>query len=152
MESTPNFSLLRDCLTAPIVRKASLQKRSTSTPNDAEELSDFIDYLATELWSFLPPALQKADYNAYLADNSIKDLGNFPLKSIPLSLSESLISYDLVSDDDDVQKLILSVLEDYVDAACAPPPVWVGTRKDECEICEREVPLTYHHLIPVRFP
>ena len=26
--------------------------------------------------------------------------------------------------------------------------MWSKTRTTECEICEREVPLTYHHLIP----
>ncbi len=26
--------------------------------------------------------------------------------------------------------------------------MWFKTRTTECEICEREVPLTYHHLIP----
>lgn len=144
-----NFAALRECLTAPILRKASLQKNRSVADTDAAELSDFIDFLATELWSFLSPRLQSADYNAFLEDASIKDLSSFPLASIPLSFSESLINYELVGDDDDVQKLILATLEDYVDAACAPPPVWGGTRKEECEICERRIPLTYHHLIPV---
>lgn len=155
---TPNFSTLRECLTAPIIRKASLaaQKAHKGTKNAAEttdtdvsELSDFIDYLTTELWPLLPPRLQTADYNAYLEDKAVKDLDSFSLKSVPLSFSESLIGYDLVADDDDVQKLIVAVMEDYVDAVCAPPPVWVETRTEECEICERNVPLTYHHLIPV---
>jgi hypothetical protein len=146
---TNNFASLRECLTNPILRKASLQKNSSITSTDAAELSDFIDYLASELWSFLPPRLQSADYNAFLADPSTKSLSSFPIASIPLSLSESLINYAIVADDDDVQKLVLATLEDYVDAACAPPPVWSETKKEECEICERKIPLTYHHLIPV---
>lgn len=151
---TPNFSALRECLTAPIIRKASLaapksKSAADTADSDASELSDFIDYLATELWPLLPPRLQAADYNAYLEDNTLKDLDSFSTKSIPLSFSESLIGYDLVADDDDVQKLIVAVMEDYVDTVCAPPPVWVETRTEECEICERNVPLTYHHLIPV---
>jgi len=44
--------------------------------------------------------------------------------------------------------LLKEVLEEYVSAATAPPPVWSHTKAKECEICEREVPLTYHHLIP----
>jgi len=42
----------------------------------------------------------------------------------------------------------MEVVESYLEAAIAAPPVWVTTRRTECEICEREVPLTYHHLIP----
>lgn len=158
MDST-NFSVLRECLTAPIIRKASLQAQKTlrrtrkdateTADTDASELSDFIDYLAAELWPLLSARLQLADYNSFLEDPSIKDLDSFNLKSIPLSFSESLVGYDLVTDGDDVQKLVVAVMEDYVDAACAPPPVWVETRTKECEICERNVPLTYHHLIPV---
>lgn len=165
MDST-NFSVLRECLTAPIIRKAALNSQKSqkarkgvfnsaaqdTADTDASELSDFIDYLATELWPLLPARLQSADYNAFLEDASIKVLDSFSLKSIPLSFSESLIGYGLVVDDDDVEKLIVAVMEDYVDAACAPPPVWVDTRTEECEICEREVPLSYHHLIPVGFP
>lgn len=161
-----NFSALRECLTAPIIRKATLDAQKSqkarkgvfdkaarhSTDTDASELSDFIDYLATELWPLLPARLQSADYNAFLEDASIKDLDSFSLKSVPLSFSESLIGYGLVMDDDDVEKLIVVVMEDYVDAVCAPPPVWVETRTEECEICERNVPLSYHHLIPVGFP
>lgn len=164
MEST-NFSTLRECLTVPIIRKATLSAQRSqkarkgvfdsaardTTDTDASELSEFIDYLASELWPLLPARLQSADYNAFLEDAEIKDLGSFNLKSIPLSFSESLIGYDLVVDDDDVEKLIVAVLEDYIDAVCAPPPVWVETRTEECEICERNVPLSYHHLIPVGF-
>lgn len=160
-----NFSTLRECLTAPIIRKATLSAQKSqkarkgvfnkaardNTDTDTSELSDFIDYLATELWPLLSARLQSADYNAFLEDASIKDLESFNLKSIPLSFSESLIGYDLVVDDDDVEKLIVAVMEDYVDAICAPPPVWVETRTKECEICERNVPLSYHHLIPVGF-
>lgn len=159
MESS-NFSTLRECLTAPIIRKATLSAQksqkartgvfsSDTTNTDVSELSDFIDYLTSELWPLLPVRLQSADYNAFLKDAAIKDLDSFNLKSIPLSFSESLIGYDLVVDDDDVEKLIVAVMEDYVDAVCAPPPVWVETRAEECEICERNVPLSYHHLIPV---
>jgi hypothetical protein len=151
---TPNFSALRECLTTPIICKASLTHGSTkntadTADTDTSELSDFIDFLATELWPLLPPHLQTADYNAYLQDPTIKDFDSFNLKSVPLSFSESLIGYNLVADDDDVQKLIIAIMEEYVDAVCAPPPVWVETRTEECEICERNVPLTYHHLIPV---
>lgn len=161
MESS-NFSTLRECLTAPIIRKATLSAQksqkartgvfsSDTTDTDASELSDFIDYLTSELWPLLPVRLQSADYNAFLKDAAIKELDSFNLKSVPPSFSESLIGYDLVVDDDDVEKLIVAVMEDYVDAVCAPPPVWVETRTEECEICERNVPLSYHHLIPVGF-
>ncbi|KAG1774565.1 hypothetical protein EV702DRAFT_1122875 [Suillus placidus] len=40
------------------------------------------------------------------------------------------------------------MLHDFISQACAPPPVWTSTCTKECEICEREVRLTCHHLIP----
>ena len=67
---------------------------------------------------------------------------NPPLSTLPISITESLINYDIVSDADDVEKLIPHMLSDYIDA---------GT-KDTCEICERVgVVTTHHHLILVCF-
>lgn len=61
------------------------------------------------------------------------------------------MSYGLVDDEDDAGKLLKQVLVEYVCEATKPPPMGRATKKDveECEICERRVPLTYHHLIPV---
>ncbi|KAL7273503.1 hypothetical protein RUND412_003641 [Rhizina undulata] len=145
---SPNLSILRECLTAPIIRKASLEKKASSnTDNDAAELSDFIDYLTTEIYSSLPRALQSACYNDLATNPSLSTPP--PSLPIPTTFSDSLLNYNLVADDDDVQKLFAAAIKEYLEAACAPPPVWSETRKEECEICERNVPLTYHHLIPV---
>lgn len=61
------------------------------------------------------------------------------------------MSYRLVGDEDGAGKLLRQVLEEYVSEATKPPPAGRATKKnaEECEICERRVPLTYHHLIPV---
>ena len=52
---------------------------------------------------------------------------NPPLSTLPLSITESLINYDIVSKTDDVEKPIQLVVSEYIDA---------GT-KDISEICER---------------
>lgn len=54
----------------------------------------------------------------------------------------------MVDDAAAAERLLREVIGEYSDAACAPPPVWSHTRPGECEMCERAVPLTYHHLVP----
>ncbi|KAG0126919.1 hypothetical protein HOY82DRAFT_569118 [Tuber indicum] len=143
-----NYALLRESLTPAILQK------STHSPNpatDLEDLSDFLDYLTQELYTFLPPPLQTA---TPLSTTTLYHPLIPPLSTLPPSITESLINYDIVPDTDDVEKLISRVLSEYIDAACTPPPEWTGagSRKDACEICERVgVGITYHHLIPVCF-
>ncbi|PWW71698.1 hypothetical protein C7212DRAFT_287610 [Tuber magnatum] len=145
-----NYSLLRESLTLAILQK------STHSPNpatDLEDLSDFLDYLTQELYTFLPPPLQTAAPLSTTTTTTTTTLERLipPLSTLPLSIAESLINYDIVPDTDDVEKLISRVLLEYIDAACTPPPEWTGTggKKDTCEICGRAgVGITYHHLIP----
>jgi hypothetical protein len=76
-----------------------------------------------------------------------KLLGTF-INSTPIAVIDTLVSYRFSSDHDDAQSFLRKVIDDFVEDVTAPPPVWSMTRTKECEICEREVPLTYHHLIP----
>ena len=150
---TNNYTLLRESLTPAILQKSTLSPNSAT---DLEDLSDFLDYLTQELYTFLPPPLQTATPLSTPTPPTPAALQPLipPLSTLPLSITESLINYDIVSDADDVEKLISHVLSEYIDAACAPPPEWTGagTKKDACEICERAgVGITYHHLIPVCF-
>jgi len=150
---TSNYTLLRESLTPSILQKSTL---SPSSATDLEDLSDFLDYLTQELYTFLPRPLQTATPLSTPTPPTPTTLQPLipPLSTLPLSITESLINYDIVSDADDVEKLISHVLSEYIDAACAPPPEWAGagTKKDACEICERVgVSITYHHLIPVCF-
>ncbi|CUS09685.1 unnamed protein product [Tuber aestivum] len=146
---TSNYSHLRESLTPAILQKSTL---SPNPATDLEDLSDFLDYLTQELYAFLPPPLQIATpLSTPTSTPSTLHALIPPLSTLPLSIAESLINYDIVPDTDDVQKLISRVLSEYIDAACTPPPEWTGAggRKDTCEICERTgVGITYHHLIP----
>lgn len=58
------------------------------------------------------------------------------------------MSYGIAADEDGARDILRRVLEQFAQEALAPPPAWSSTRAAECEICERDVPLTYHHLIP----
>ncbi|KAH9925244.1 uncharacterized protein B0H18DRAFT_1009268, partial [Fomitopsis serialis] len=79
------------------------------------------------VWPALPGPLRSA---AHEKRANLPDVDSFTLDNIPLTF------------------FLRKVLVEYVAEVTAPPPVWSRTRASECEICEREVPLTYHHLIP----
>ncbi|OAX41791.1 hypothetical protein K503DRAFT_833997, partial [Rhizopogon vinicolor AM-OR11-026] len=70
------------------------------------------------------------------------------LDALPGTVNGTLAAYGLTTDLGSSQRFIRNILSDFISEACAPPPTWSSTRTKECEICEREVPLTYHHLIP----
>ncbi|KAJ6518155.1 hypothetical protein C8R47DRAFT_1172707 [Mycena vitilis] len=126
--------MLKDCLA----------RQSSSNPEP--ELDDFASYLAHEVWPTLPVAFREASYET--RSNFPDDLDSISLDSTPVSFTDTLISYGIAPDIDASQTLLRKVLSDYLTDAYAPPPVWSSTRAKECEICEREIPLTYHHLIP----
>lgn len=64
-------------------------------------------------------------------------------------MAESLEAYGLLDSQADLPRFLVPVLQEYVNAATAAPPVWSTTRASACEICDRDwIPLTYHHLIP----
>ena len=73
--------------------------------------------------------------------------------SLPHTVFDSLASYGLVHEDEDVTRFLDPVLAAYINAVTAAPPEYTpeltASRPDGCEICQREhLPLTYHHLIP----
>ncbi|TGZ80166.1 hypothetical protein EX30DRAFT_320474 [Ascodesmis nigricans] len=68
-----------------------------------------------------------------------------PPPDFPPYLLEELTGYNLT---DSPERILREVVEEYIGAASAPPPVWSKTRTTECEICDREGNVTYHHLIP----
>ncbi|KAJ3510919.1 hypothetical protein NLJ89_g4404 [Agrocybe chaxingu] len=147
--STSQFYLFKDCLARRI-----LQYQTAGDADDASDsaLDDFATYLTTEAWPTLPSALKEATYEARGSlRQSIPDVESedaLSLDSTSAAFIESLVSYGIVSDDDEAFRFLRRALAEYVEQACAPPPVWSSTRSKECEICQQEVPLTYHHLIP----
>lgn len=94
-------------------------------------------------------AALKAKYAVPMETTLLEDL----TKPLPLSIPDSLCSYDLLSDPSDLEKFIEPVITSYITSVTAAPPEYTpsltASRPDGCEICEREhLPLTYHHLIP----
>ena len=139
--SSPQFNMFKDALARRLISRPGFADESS----DASELDDFTLYLADEVWSTLPESLRESTYSTR---DSVPPVDDLSLDSIPPSFADTLTSCGLCGDVDDATALLRKVLEDYVAEACAPPPVWSKTRTTECEICERAVPLTYHHLIP----
>lgn len=137
------FSTFKDCTARRILAHSSLIQTGDSQESDLDEFSS---YLALESWTLLPPSLQSA---SYLTRSSVStDVDNLPLNATPISFVDTLISYGFVSDHEEALQFLRKTIADYIGDACAAPPPWSATRTQECEICEREIPLTYHHLIP----
>ncbi|KAF2827592.1 hypothetical protein CC86DRAFT_349195 [Ophiobolus disseminans] len=130
-------------------------------PSDAEDLGEFIEYLSTLIFPSLPPSLRTLSHPKFRASPSLQDTYSTPLSAstytpvldlIPPTAVDSLESSALLpipSDTISLRNLLLPVLNAYVSATTAPPPIWTTTRTTNCELCQRDwVPLTYHHLIP----
>ncbi|KAJ6589455.1 hypothetical protein B0H19DRAFT_923850 [Mycena capillaripes] len=148
-ESSPQFIILKDCFAQRLLSFPELQNPTgTLEPSSTAEteLDDFSSYLAQEVWLSLPLIFREASYES--KSQIPDDFDSVPLDSTPVSFADTLISYGIASDIEASQTFLRKVLTDFLDQACAPPPVWSSTRGKECEICERQVPLTYHHLIP----
>lgn len=138
--NSTQFATFKDCLA----------RRTISLPDflDSEggsEIEDFCSYLAVESWPALPNTVQNASYDT---KTLIPDLETLSLDNTPISFVDTMISYGLAADWDSALQFLRKTLEDYIRESCAPPPTWSSTRTIECEICDRAVPLTYHHLIP----
>ena len=120
--------------------------------------SDVLQYLSSEIYQGLPNEMQHLSYSVVQNDPRLARKYSDPSSSnltekiellLPPPVAESLDAYALLPPTFDFHNLLASVLDDYVAATTAPPPVWTTTRASACEICERDwIPLTYHHLIP----
>ncbi|PFH47855.1 hypothetical protein AMATHDRAFT_151078 [Amanita thiersii Skay4041] len=145
---------LARCLLAHLDSQSLASKDTLSTPSsisdstsdDPSDLDDFSSYLSSECWSILPTSFQSATYETR---DTVPDTDTFPLGArVSPAFVDTLVSYGITTDAEEAVRFLRRVLQGYVEEACAPPPVWSSTRTTECELCEREVPLTYHHLIP----
>ncbi|KAI4111449.1 MAG: hypothetical protein LQ339_000648 [Xanthoria mediterranea] len=176
-----NLEFLRDCLSGPLVQKFAVDRRrsssklkpkrrkrsnkdvehesgTTATGPPAEELGDFIDYVAHELFSSFPGEVQSLSYPGIQSDPRAAKRFIDPLPTVVIeqvlatvspSVAESLEAYSLLDLQADLPRFLIPVLQEYVNAVTAAPPVWSTTRASACEICDRDwIPLTYHHLIP----
>ncbi|KAM0717579.1 hypothetical protein Q7P37_007431 [Cladosporium fusiforme] len=141
---------------------AKVANGSEDGETDAAELSEFTEYLAEETFTSLPTEIRTLSYAAVQDDPSLGAKYETPLdagllesliKPLPLSISDSLTTYDLLQDPSDLDRLLEAILTSYINTATAIPPEHTpslaASRPDGCEICGREhLPLTYHHLIP----
>ncbi|KAL8999616.1 MAG: hypothetical protein Q9169_001576 [Polycauliona sp. 2 TL-2023] len=177
-----NLELFRDCISGPLVKRLAIDnikssskpksKRRKRAPQNAkhessatatietldEELVEFVDYVANELFSSFPNEVQTLSYSKTQNDLRIAERFTDPLPPVVIeqilatvspSITESFEAYSLLESQSNLPRFLLPVLQEYVNAATAAPPVWSSTRASDCEICERDwIPLTYHHLIP----
>jgi 5-methylcytosine-specific restriction endonuclease McrA len=69
--------------------------------------------------------------------------------AVPVSASESLVVYGLISEQPDFFTYLKIILSDYISSVTAKPRVAPQDIPTACEICDRDwIPLTDHHLIP----
>ncbi|KAK6363202.1 hypothetical protein TWF730_000646 [Orbilia blumenaviensis] len=161
------YEMLRDSMSVSLVRavlnkelaesketrlRASRNGGEVNAKKEAEDLAEFIEFLATDLYEYFPKELTEVTYDLKTADEtgvigSIEMAEGF-LNNLPSTYVDSIVDAKLLNDAEDVKRMTTSVLEDYLAAATAPPLKWTETRPLECELCGREVRLTYHHLIP----
>ncbi|KAF4588059.1 hypothetical protein EYR38_010020 [Pleurotus pulmonarius] len=140
MGDVQQFGIFKDCLARRILSRPDY----TSESSDGD-LDDFVTFLAAESWSTLPQSIRELTYET---KDSIPEIDALALGSTPISFTDTLTAYGLSEDTESALLFLKRTIEAYVSDASAPPPVWSSTRTTECEICERQVPLTYHHLIP----
>jgi hypothetical protein len=141
------FYNFKECLARRILSLPNFKPDVESSADDDDDgLDDFTLYLASEVWPVFPPSVQVASYEMRELVPDPSAISNEV--DIPASFTDTLVSYGISCDIDNAHAFLRATLADYVSEACAPPPVWKSTRREECEICERKIPLTYHHLIP----
>ncbi|KAL8858377.1 MAG: hypothetical protein Q9178_005058 [Gyalolechia marmorata] len=176
-----NFELFRDCLSGPLVQRLAVDRNgssgkrkpkgrkrhlkdvehepgATTSGSPSEELEDFVDYIANELFLSFPSEVRSLSYSGLQSDALASKRFSDPLPAavveqilatVSPSIAESFEAYNLLSDQVDLPRFLTPILQEYINAATAAPPIWSNTRASACEICERDwVPLTYHHLIP----
>jgi hypothetical protein len=130
-----------------------------SDPSDPSELVDFSNYVAGEIFSSLPVELGELSHQALQENVALSEKWSLPLTlsvledvsaHIPADINDSLVAYGLIQPPKtDIQSFLSTILSSYIATVSTPPPKWIETRTNACEICERDwVPMTYHHLIP----
>lgn len=139
------FFAFKDAIARYVLPGMSGGDQQTDQDDEGSALDEFVSYLASESWPTVPSSIKDATYETR---EKVPDIDDISLVATSTAFIDSLISYEIVEDADDAYKLLRRILVDYRNQMCAPPPVWSSTRTTECEICAREVPLTYHHLIP----
>ncbi|KAI9795546.1 MAG: hypothetical protein M1825_001274 [Sarcosagium campestre] len=161
--ASANYNTFRDCLSDTLIqycvtqKDASRPRLSGSTeldPVDSSDLGEFIDYIASETFQSLPSVfrniqVEDADYTLPMTDEAAERA----LQATPTTVVDSLVTYGLLDDGEELGKLLTPVLTEYIKTLTVKVRSEIqqtGLNKlDECEICGRGwVPLTAHHLVP----
>jgi hypothetical protein len=140
-QNSQEFCTFKDCLARRILAV-------DMSYSDDSELDEFTSYLAAEVWSTLPPSIQAVNQGSRPSASVDLNVEELPLDSTPHTFSETLVTYGYTTDSEHSTAFLRRVLSEYVKEIALPPTPWSATRTQECEMCERDVPLTYHHLIP----
>jgi hypothetical protein len=130
-----------------------------SAANDAEELAEFIEYIASETYQDFPTDLKNAEYYAWIQNEALQARYAGPLTgekaasiipSLDPSISESLVAYGALDEEKQgVYEFLAPILSEYISTVSTAPPPPRTTKTDACEICGRDwINLSYHHLIP----
>ena len=129
--------------------------------NEAEDLADFTEYIATGIFESMPDDLRTLTHQAWVASEDMQtryalpltgsDVASF-LSNLDPSVPESLTTYGIIDGvTQGAPELLAPVMTEFVTTATAPPPPPKATKSAAagCELCGRDwIPLTYHHLIP----
>jgi len=181
-----NFQLFRECLSTPLIEKSSakLEKKtrkargssrrktaikpvSVEKPDDAEELTKFIDvyilsnvvhcriteqtqYIAQEIFTSLPTDLRNLTYSTWLNTPSLQSLYTDPLPTttahkildpLPGTITDTLTTYSILNptQGQTTTDFLTPILTTYISSLLTPPPRAYLTRPlaTECEICDR---------------
>jgi hypothetical protein len=139
--------------------------------NPADDLAEFVDYLASETFALLPEELRTLAHHVWIADANLRDKygvaedgstsGGFPIPGPlhPARITELLPALDPSPVADSMEaygvgaaaETVAPALSSYMVAtAAAPlPPRSTRDQASGCEICGRDwINLSYHHLIP----
>lgn len=155
--NSPQYSIFKDSLARRVLSLPGFS--DSSSTSDTDELDEFVSYLASEVWPAIPPRIRDLTHASTSSVPTHEELTDVAGElDVPASFSETLVSYGLIrvsgpaAAASDLTAFLLPILSSYLAEATAAPqqPNWSATRSlvDGCELCGRDVPLTYHHLIP----
>ena len=150
------YSTFKDCLATRVLSMPEYHGTSTpdvDTDDEGSSLDEFTSYLASSVWPSIPQHIRELTHvsGSIPTREELEEL--IEAIDAPSEFVDTLVSYGLVTDESDISSsFLLPVLTSYTSIAAAPPQTtnWSATRSlvDGCELCGRDVPLTYHHLIP----
>ncbi|KJZ77165.1 hypothetical protein HIM_03486 [Hirsutella minnesotensis 3608] len=119
---------------------------------DAEEMADFIDYLAESVLASLHEGLQAFEYRSWRESELLPTQLALPLTEeslsaldLPPSVAETCVANRPVSPDPTLdfslppttEAFLIPILPSYIETLTRAPPSNPSTRTDACEICGR---------------